>query len=159
VGERTAQVLAAHFGSLGALMEAHEEALVNVSEVGPVIARSVHTFFSEPANRHLVARLRQAGLDPRQEPTAPRTTPLTGKTFVLTGTLAHHTRDEMKALILAAGGKVSGSVSAKTNYVVAGEEAGSKLEKARQLGIPVLDEAAAEALLASAATPAEGPAS
>jgi DNA ligase (NAD+) len=150
VGERTAQVLAAHFGSLDALMAAPEEALVNVNEVGPVIARSVHTFFSEPANRHLVARLQHAGLEPRQAPTAPRATPLTGKTFVLTGTLARHTRDEMKALILAAGGKVSGSVSAKTNYVIAGDEAGGKLEKARQLGLTVLDEAAAEALLAAA---------
>ena len=153
VGERTAQVLAAHFGSLDAVAAAPGETLENVAEVGPVIARSIQTFFSEPANRELISRLQRAGLDPHQEPAAAAALPLAGKTFVLTGTLEHHTREEMKASILAAGGKVSGSVSARTSYLVAGAEAGSKLAKAQELGITVLDEAGAEALLAAAAPP------
>jgi len=153
VGERTAQVLAAHFGSLDAVAAAPAEVLENVAEVGPVIARSIQTFFSEPANRELISRLQRAGLDPHQEPAAAAALPLAGKTFVLTGTLEHHTREEMKASILAAGGKVSGSVSARTSYLVAGAEAGSKLAKAQELGITVLDEAGAEALLAAAAPP------
>jgi DNA ligase (NAD+) len=151
VGERTAQLLAAHFGSLEALMAAagrNPAELEQVEEVGPRIAESIHDFFAESANRELVARLRRLGLDPRQAPREVRgPQPLAGKKLVLTGTLARHTREEMKALIEAAGGKVAGSVSAKTHYVIAGEEAGSKLDKARELGITVLDEEAIEAIL------------
>jgi len=151
VGERTAQLLAGHFGSLEALMAAAERnpaELEQVEEVGPRIAASIHDFFAEAANRELVARLRRLGLDPHQAPRevrGPQT--LAGKKLVLTGTLARHSREEMKTRIEAAGGKVVGSVSAKTNYVVAGEEAGSKLDKARELGIAVLDEDAIEAIL------------
>ena len=148
VGERTAQLLAAHFGSLAALMAASEGELEQVEEVGPRIAESIRIFFSEAANRELVARLRRAGLDPREARRGPATPQmLAGKTVVLTGTLEHYSRDEMKARIQAAGGKVSGAVSARTSYVVAGTEPGSKLEKAQALGIPVLDEAGIEALL------------
>ncbi len=148
VGERTAELLAERFGSMEALMRAPEGELEQVEEVGPRIAASIRIFFSEAANRDLVRRLRAAGLDPRQEPRAP-TTPqtLAGKKLVLTGTLPHFSREEMKARIEAAGGKVTGAVSAKTDYVVAGAEAGSKLEKARELGVAVLDEAGIEALL------------
>ncbi len=148
VGERTAELLAERFGSLEALMGASEGELEQVEEVGPRIAAAIRIFFSEPANRDLVRRLRAAGLDPRQEPRAPRVPQtLAGKKLVLTGTLPHFSREAMKARIEAAGGKVSGSVSAKTDYVVAGEEAGSKLDKARELGVTVLDEAGIEALL------------
>jgi DNA ligase (NAD+) len=148
VGERTAQLLAEHFGSMEALMRASEGELEQVEEVGPRIAASIRIFFSEAANRELVRRLRAAGLDPRQEPRAPSAPQtLAGKKLVLTGTLPHFSREEMKARIEAAGGKVTGSVSAKTDYVVAGEEAGGKLDKARALGIAVLDEAGIEALL------------
>ncbi|MGN6594277.1 MAG: NAD-dependent DNA ligase LigA [Terriglobales bacterium] len=151
VGERTAQLLAAHFGSLEALMAAaarNPAELEQVEEVGPRIAESIHDFFAESANRELVARLCRLGLDPRQAPREVRgPQPLAGKKLVLTGTLARHTREEMKTLIEAAGGKVAGSVSAKTDYVIAGEEAGSKLDKARELGITVLDEEASEAIL------------
>lgn len=152
VGERTAQLLAQHFGSLGALMEAAQRnpaELEQVEEVGPRIAQSIHDFFTEAANRALVERLRRLGIDPQQQARGAGPQPLAGKKFVLTGTLPHFSREEMKARIEAAGGKVSGSVSAKTDYVVAGEEAGSKLDKAQALHIPVLDEAAIERLLQS----------
>ncbi|MGH9485134.1 MAG: NAD-dependent DNA ligase LigA, partial [Terriglobales bacterium] len=152
VGERTAQLLASHFGSLGRLMEAAERNLAEleqVEEVGPRIAQAIHDFFAEAANRALIERLRQLGIDPRQEARSAGPQLLAGKKFVLTGTLAHFSREEMKARIEGAGGKVTGSVSAKTDYVVAGEEAGSKLDKAHALGVPVLDEAGFEALLAS----------
>lgn len=149
VGERTAQILADDFGSMDALMAASKEELEQVEEVGPRIAESIHIFFREEANRTLVRRLQQAGLNPVQErktaPAGPQ--PLAGKTFVLTGTLEHYSRDEMSARIEAAGGKVTGSVSKKTSYVLAGEEAGSKLDKARALGIPVLDESEMEKML------------
>ncbi|HXR97049.1 MAG TPA: NAD-dependent DNA ligase LigA [Terriglobales bacterium] len=150
VGERTAQVLAQQFGSLDRIMVATEEELENAEEVGPKIAASIHIFFEEAANRELVRRLQRAGIDPKVDtappPSGPQ--PLAGKKLVLTGTLERHTRDEMKARIEAAGGKVTGSVSASTDYVVAGEAAGSKLDKARTLGVAVLDEAAIEKLLA-----------
>jgi len=140
VGERTAQILADTFGSLDAIMRADEETLQRAEEVGPKVAQSIRHFFHEQRNRELVERLRAVGLRFTQE--KPKSGgPLAGLTFVLTGTLPHMTREEAKARIEAAGGKVSGSVSRKTNYVVAGEEAGSKLEKARQLGVPVIDEA------------------
>ena len=148
VGERTAQALADHFGSLDALMQASEGELEQVEEVGPRIAQSIHVFFEEAANRQLVKRLQRAGLDPRQQRRAPETPQtLAGKKLVLTGTLARHSREEMKARIEAAGGKVTSAVSAKTDYVVAGSEPGSKLEKAKELGVAVLDEAGIEALL------------
>jgi DNA ligase (NAD+) len=139
VGERTAQFLAEHFGSMDALMNAKEEELLEVNEVGPRIAESIAEFFQEPENRRLVERLRKAGLTfagKKKE----RGTKLAGKTFVLTGTLAHYSRDAAKKLIEEAGGRVSGSVSKKTDYVVAGDEAGSKLEKAKELGVRVIGE-------------------
>ncbi len=151
VGETTAKDLAKHFGSLDALMAADEAALLQVPDVGPVVAHSVHSFFSNPLNREAVEQLRAAGIAwPEHDGVAAAAElPQAGKTFVLTGTLPSLSRDEAAALIEAAGGKVAGSVSKKTHYVVAGEAAGSKLDKARELGVPVLDEAALRALLAS----------
>jgi DNA ligase (NAD+) len=139
VGERTAQFLAEHFGSMEALENASVEELQDVNEVGPRIAESIVEFFSNPANRKLVERLGQAGLAFKGKKKE-RGTKLLGKTFVLTGTLAKYTRDEAKRLIEDAGGKVTGSVSKKTDYVVAGTDAGSKLDKAKDLGVPVIDE-------------------
>jgi DNA ligase (NAD+) len=139
VGERTAQFLAEHFGSIDALMKSSEEELLEVEEVGPRIAASIFEFFREPKNRELIEQLRKAGVSftgKKKE----RGTKLTGKTFVLTGTLAHMTRDEAKKLIEDAGGRVAGSVSKKTDYVVAGTDAGSKLDKAKELGVAVIDE-------------------
>jgi DNA ligase (NAD+) len=139
VGERTAQFLGEHFGSMEALEQAGVEELQNVDEVGPRIAESIVEFFSIPANRKLVERLREAGLTLTGRKKE-RGTKLAGKTFVLTGTLAKHTRDEAKKMIEDAGGKVTGSVSKKTDYVVAGADAGSKLDKAKELGVAVIDE-------------------
>jgi DNA ligase (NAD+) len=154
VGERTAEFLSQHFGSLDALIEAaslpdQEESvtgLQEVEEVGPRIALSIREFFEEPKNRELIERLREAGLT-FTGTKKQRGTQLAGKTFVLTGTLERHTRDEAKKLIENAGGKVSGSVSKKTNYVVAGTDPGSKLDKARELGVAVIDEAEMERLI------------
>jgi DNA ligase (NAD+) len=140
VGERTAQILADTFGSLDRIATAGEQELEQAEEVGPKVARSIYQFFREPRNRELVDRLRRAGLQFEQEIKKKEGGPLQGMTFVLTGTLPHLTRDDAKAKIEGAGGKVAGSVSKKTNYVVAGEEAGSKLDKARELGITVIDE-------------------
>jgi DNA ligase (NAD+) len=139
VGERTAQFLAEHFGSMEALETAGAEELQNVNEVGPRIAESIAEFFSIAANRKLVERLREARLTLTGKKKQ-RGTKLAGKTFVLTGTLAHFTRDEAKKMIEDAGGKVTGSVSKKTDYVVAGADAGSKLDKAKELGVAVIDE-------------------
>jgi DNA ligase (NAD+) len=139
VGERTAQILAETFGSLDAIAQADIETLQTAPEVGPKVAHSIYTFFREPRNRQLVERLRAEGLRFHYE-TKKRGGPLEGKTFVLTGTLPGLTREEATRLIEAAGGKVTGSVSRKTDYVVAGAEAGSKLAKARELGIPVIGE-------------------
>ena len=139
VGERTAQFLAEHFGSMDALVNAGEEDLLEVEEVGPRIAQSIREFFQEAKNRELVEQLRRAGLTLSGKKKQ-RGTKLAGKTFVLTGTLAHYTRDEAKKLIEDAGGRVSGSVSKKTDYVVAGDDAGSKLDKAKQLRVKVIDE-------------------
>jgi len=139
VGERTAEFLAEHFGSMDALMNATEEELQQVNEVGPRVSASIAEFFQEPRNRALVEQLRKASLTfsgKKKE----RGTKLAGKTFVLTGTLAHFTRDEAKKLIEDQGGRVSGSVSKKTDFVVAGSDAGSKLDKAKELGVPVIDE-------------------
>jgi DNA ligase (NAD+) len=139
VGARTAQFLAEHFGSMEALAGAGIEELQNVNEVGPRIAESIVEFFSIPVNRKLVERLGEAGLAFKGKKKE-RGTKLAGKTFVLTGTLAKHTRDEAKKMIEDAGGRVSGSVSKNTDYVVAGADAGSKLDKAKQLGIEVIGE-------------------
>ena len=146
VGERTAQFLAEHFGSLDALMASSEEELLQVEEVGPRIAQSIREFFDEPSNVKLVKRLEAAGLQFKGVKKE-RGTALAGQTFVITGTLPTYSRDEAKRLIEDAGGKVSGSVSKKTNYVVAGEEAGSKLDKARELGVAVIDEDGLKAML------------
>jgi DNA ligase (NAD+) len=146
VGERTAQFLAEHFGSMEEIENASIEELQNVGEVGPKIAESIAEFFSNAANRKLVDRLGAAGLA-FQGKKKERGTKLAGKTFVLTGTLAHFTRDEAKKLIEDAGGKVTGSVSKKTDYVVAGADAGSKLDKAKELGVSVLGEKEMEKLL------------
>ena len=140
VGERTAQLLAAHFGSMEALEAAPAKELEAVNEVGPRVAQAIVEFFAEESNRALVERLRAAGLTMDAEKRV-TTTVLEGLTFVLTGTLPTLTREEAKERIERAGGRVSGSVSKKTSYVVAGEEAGSKLEKATQLGVAVVDEA------------------
>ena len=139
VGERTAQFLAEHFGSMEALESAGVDELQNVNEVGPRIAESIVEFFGIAANRKLVERLREAGLTLTGQKKE-RGTKLAGKTFVLTGTLAHFSRDEAKKMIEDAGGKVTGSVSKKTDYVVAGADAGSKLDKAKELGVAVIDE-------------------
>jgi DNA ligase (NAD+) len=139
VGERTAQLLAGHFGSIDALMQASPEELEQVNEVGPKVAQAIAEFFAEEKNRELVLQLQNAGVVMTAEKRV-RGSKLSGMTFVLTGTLPTMTREAAKEMIEAAGGRVSGSVSKKTNYVVAGEEAGSKLEKAQELGVAVLDE-------------------
>ena len=146
VGERTAQFLAEHFGSMDALMAASEEELQAVNEIGPRVSQSIREFFDEPKNVALVERLRKAGLTFKGKKKQ-RGTALAGKTFVLTGTLERHTRDEAKKLIEDAGGKVAGSVSKKTDYVVAGAEAGSKLDKAKELGVAVIEEKEMEELV------------
>jgi DNA ligase (NAD+) len=147
VGEATARDLAHHFGSLDALMNADEAALMAVPDIGPVVAESIRQFFAEPHNRQVIAGLRRVGVTWPERREASARTALTGKTFVLTGTLASMTRDEARERIEAAGGRVSASVSKKTDYVVAGSEPGSKLARARELGVPVLDEAGFLALL------------
>ena len=150
VGERTAQFLSEHFGSMEALENAGVEELQDVNEVGPRIAESIVEFFSIPANHKLIERLREAGLTLKGQKRE-RGTKLAGKTFVLTGTLTKYSRDEAKKLIEDAGGKVAGSVSKKTDYVVAGAEAGSKLGKAKELGVAVINEKEMEQLLTSEA--------
>ncbi len=146
VGERTAQFLAEHFGEMDDLVKASEEELQQVEEVGPRIAKSIVEFFAEPKNRELVDELRTAGLTFKGKKKE-RGTKLLGKTFVLTGTLANYSRDEAKKMIEDAGGKVTGSVSKKTDYVVAGVDAGSKLDKAKELGVEVIDEGGMRELL------------
>jgi DNA ligase (NAD+) len=147
VGERTAELLAQEFGSMDALMAATAEELERVDEVGPRISQAILEFFAQPANRALVESLKRAGVEMTAEKKQ-RTAQLAGLTFVLTGTLPTMTRDDAKEKIETAGGKTAGSVSKKTSYVVAGEEAGSKRDKARELRIPVIDEAGLLALLA-----------
>ena len=139
VGEQTAKDLARHFGGLDALMAADEPALLQVPDVGPVVAESILAFFAEPHNRSVIERLREAGVW-RDGEARPLVGPLTGKTFVLTGTLPNLTRDQARERIEALGGKVAGSVSKKTDFVVAGADPGSKFTKAQELGITVLDE-------------------
>lgn len=140
VGERTAQFLAEAFGDLDAIARAGLDVLQEAEEVGPRVAEAIFQFFREPRNQELIERLREAGLQFFYQATRPQSGPLKGKTFVLTGTLPNLHRDEAKRLIEAAGGKVSSGVSKKTSYVVAGEDAGSKLAKAVELGIPVVGE-------------------
>ncbi|MEY4980199.1 MAG: ligase [Pseudomonadota bacterium] len=148
VGEATAKELARHFGQLDRIMDATEAQLLEVSDIGPVVAQSIRTFFDQPHNREVVEQLRACGLHWEEGEPAERTPqPLAGKTFVITGTLPTLSRDQAKDLLEAAGAKVAGSVSKKTDYVVAGAEAGSKLDKAQALGVAVLDEAGMMALL------------
>ncbi len=149
VGESTAKSLARHFGTLDALLAANEEQILDVDDIGPVVAQSILSFLSDPLNQELIEQLRAAGIHWEESEPERRATHLAGKTFVLTGTLPTLKRDEAQAMIEAAGGKVSGSVSKKTSYVVAGEEAGSKLTKAEELGVPILDEAGLMKLLES----------
>jgi DNA ligase (NAD+) len=142
VGEATAKDLARHFGDIDALIHADVEQLLAVADVGPVVAQSIVDFFAEAHNVEVIEQLRAAGVNwPAIEKLSSSNTKLSGKTFVLTGTLPTLSRDDAKARLETAGAKVAGSVSKKTDYVVAGTEAGSKLVKAQELGIPVLDEA------------------
>lgn len=150
VGEATARDLARHFGALDALIDAGEAQLLQVNDVGPVVVACLRQFFAEPHNLEVIRALRDAGVSwPDVAVAAPVVGALAGKVLVLTGTLPTLSRDDAKALIEAAGGKVSGSVSKKSDYVVAGAEAGSKLEKAQQLGVAVIDEAQLHSLLAN----------
>ncbi|MGE8202609.1 MAG: helix-hairpin-helix domain-containing protein, partial [Variovorax sp.] len=150
VGETTAKDLAKHFGKLDAIMDASEEQLLEVNDVGPVVAQSLRTFFDQPHNREVVEQLRACGLSWEEgEPAARAPKPLAGLTFVITGTLPTLSRDEAKDKLEAAGAKVSGSVSKKTHYLVAGEEAGSKLDKARENGVEIIDEARMLEILAN----------
>lgn len=147
VGEATAKDLAQHFGNLDALMAADVDSLMQVNDVGPIVAEAAYQFFQEPHNREVIAEMRALGVHWADIAKTTASATFSGKTFVLTGTLPTLKRDQAQAMIEAAGGKVSGSVSAKTHYVVAGAEAGSKLEKAQQLNITILDEAGLLALL------------
>jgi DNA ligase (NAD+) len=148
VGEATAKEMARHFGSLERVMDASVDQLLAVNDVGPVVAQSIRTFFDQPHNREVVEQLRACGVTwPEGEPAAQVPQPLAGKTFVLTGTFPTLSREEAKTMLETAGAKVAGSVSKKTDYVVAGAEAGSKLTKAQELGVAVLDEAGMRALL------------
>jgi DNA ligase (NAD+) len=155
VGESTAQALAAHFGSLDALLAADEAHLLEVPDVGPVVAQSIRRFLDEPHNRQVIAALRQAGVHWPESAGSkvPGEAPLSGRTFVLTGTLPGLTRIEATGMIQAVGGHVSASVSKKTDFVVAGEDAGSKLDRARELGVPIIDEAELRRLLRAASGP------
>ncbi|MBX9675254.1 MAG: NAD-dependent DNA ligase LigA [Methylotenera sp.] len=150
VGEATAKDLSSHFGSLQALLDADVEALLQVNDVGPIVADSLLQFFSEPHNREVIASMRGLGLTwPEHAGKQTVTGGLVSKVFVLTGTLPNLSRDEAQAMIEAAGGKVSGSVSKKTDFVVAGAEAGSKLEKALNLNVTVIDEDALKQLIST----------
>jgi DNA ligase (NAD+) len=154
VGERTAQILAQEFGTIEAIEQAGQEKLEQIDEIGPKVSQAIVEFFSNQRNRELVDQLKKAGIDTTAEKIQ-RATHLSGLRFVLTGTLPTLTRDEAKSRIEAAGGKTAGSVSKNTSYVVAGEEAGSKLEKAQTLGVAILDEAQLLAMLAGD-SPADG---
>jgi DNA ligase (NAD+) len=147
VGERTAQILAETFGDLDKIMNADEDELKKAEEVGPKVAHGIRQFFDHQANRDLVERLREVGFDFKYEITR-HTGKLERLTFVLTGTLPNLTREEAQAQIEKAGGKVLKSVSKKTNYLVAGEDAGSKLDKAKELGIKIIDEAELNGMMA-----------
>jgi len=147
VGERTGQLLAEHFSSLEELAEAKEEELEQVPEVGPKVAASIVEFFSEPANRQLIKKLAKAGVQPTAEKREVKSDRFAGKAFVFTGTLANRTREEAGAIVQQHGGKVSGSVSNKTNYVVVGTDPGSKYDKAKELGVTILSEREFEKLV------------
>ena len=147
VGERTGQLLAEHFSSLEELATADEEQLVAVNEVGPKVAAAIVEFFSEPANRQLIKKLHKAGVHPTAEKREVKSDKLGGKSFVFTGGLANRSREEAGELVQQHGGKVSGSVSKKTDYVVVGTDPGSKYDKAKELGVPVLTESEFEKLL------------
>jgi DNA ligase (NAD+) len=142
VGESTAKELARHFGGIDALLKADEAQLLDVADVGPVVARSILQFLADPMNVELIEQLRANGVHWEEGASEARPKPLAGLTFVLTGTLPTMGRDEAEERIEGAGGKVAGSVSKKTSYLVAGDDAGSKLAKAETLGVPVIDEAA-----------------
>ncbi len=145
VGEQTAKRLAVAFGTLDALAAATAEELENLRDIGPEVAASIAGFFREPANRHVIEKLKKAGIVPRAV-ARPQAAPLAGKSFVFTGTLHRMSRNEAKTLVESLGGSVTGSITKTTDYVVAGEAAGSKLEKARRDGIAILDEEAFFAL-------------
>jgi DNA ligase (NAD+) len=148
VGETTAGTLESHFGSLTRLMAATESEVQEAPDVGPVIAAHIHSFFRQPHNIEVIDALRRSGVQwPEHEPKKAAAGPLVGKTFVITGTLPTMGRDEAKDKIIAKGGKVSDSVSKKTSFVVVGADAGSKLKKAEDLGLSILDEAALLAML------------
>lgn len=140
VGERTAVFLAEAFGSLDTMQEAGIEDLQRAEEVGPKVAESIRQFFREPRNRELVKKLRDAGLQFEYQIKKKTRGPLAGLTFVITGSLPNLSREDAKALIETAGGKVSSAVSRKTSFVVAGADPGSKLDKARELGVRIVDE-------------------
>jgi len=148
VGEKTARTLAERYADMDALAAASEEELRLIEDVGPVVAESLVFFFRQPENLDLLKKLRAAGVNVRSERKAPAgDRPLTGKTFVLTGTLKGYTREEARAALEARGAAVTDSISKKTTYLIAGAEAGSKLEKARKLGVPVLTEKELDAFL------------
>jgi DNA ligase (NAD+) len=149
VGERTAQLLAAHFGSMERVAAATGDDLLMVEEVGPKIAEGVHEFFAESENRKLIDHLRAVGVNMKDERAAPRSSKFAGMTFVFTGTLAKRSREEAEALVVSHGGKAGSSVSKKTNYVVVGADPGSKYDKAKSLGVPILDEPQFDKLLAA----------
>jgi DNA ligase (NAD+) len=140
VGERTARILAKHFKNIDNLIKASKEDIESIHEIGPQIAESVYDFLHKKQNMQMIEKLKKAGLKFETEQTGASSNKLEGLTFVLTGTLEKYSRDEAKAIIENLGGKVSGSVSKKTNYVLAGAEAGSKLAKANELGVKVIDE-------------------
>ncbi len=149
VGERTGQLLAEHFGSMEKIADASADELMEVGEVGPKIAEGVREFFAEPANRKLIGRLGDVGVNMKEERAAPKDTRFAGMTFVFTGTLVKRSREEAEALVAAHGGKAGASVSKKTSYVVVGEDPGSKFEKAKSLKVPILDEAEFEELVSA----------
>lgn len=140
VGESTAKSLARHFGTLDALLEASDEQILAVDDIGPVVAQSILSFLADPLNRELIEQLRAAGIHWEESDPERGNQTLVGKTFVLTGTLPTLKRDEAASMIEVAGGKVAGSVSKKTSYLVAGDDAGSKLAKAQELGVTIIDE-------------------
>src|ERR1700724_1305958 len=149
VGERTGQLLAAHFSSLDELAEAREEQLLEVGEVGPKVAAAIAEFFSEPANRQIIKKLEKAGVRPTAEKRVQKSKKFAGKSFVFTGGLGNRSREEAGELVQQHGGKISSSVSKKTDYVVVGADPGSKYDKAKDLGVPVLTEPEFEKLLRS----------
>jgi NAD-dependent DNA ligase len=149
VGERTGQLLAEHFSSLDELAAAKEEQLFEVTEVGPKVAAAIAEFFSESANRKIIKKLDKAGVRPTAEKRVLKSQKFAGKSFVFTGALANRSREEAGQLVMQHGGKVSGSVSKKTDYVVVGADPGSKYDKAKELGVPVLSEAEFDKLIGS----------